>query len=283
MSLLVNGEYLDDSVIRQEANLVRAQLVEAMPDEDPLTLDMRAWEWARENVIERVLLRQAALKDISPLAPEVVEQAIQNVQAQSPGRSGFPMAGADQAFREQVETGIRVEQFVAKLTAKVARPVNKEIAGYYREHRDSFYAPDAVHAAHIVKNVDERTDADAALAGITVAEAELRSGRGFAEVADEHSDCPGRGGDLGWITRGQMVDEFEGVVFALDAGKTSSVFRSPFGYHIAMVYEKRSAGIRPLAEVRDHIEQGIYARRREEAVEQFVDESRARADIRKAP
>jgi hypothetical protein len=282
MSLLVNGEYLDDSVIRQEANLVRAQLVEAMPDEDPLTLDMRAWEWARENVIERVLLRQAALKDISPLAPEVVEQAIQNVQAQSPGRSGFPMAGADQAFREQVETGIRVEQFVAKLTAKVARPVNKEIAGYYREHRDSFYAPDAVHAAHIVKNVDERTGADAALAGITVAEAELRSGRGFAEVADEHSDCHGRG-DLGWITRGQMVDEFEGVVFALDAGKTSSVFRSPFGYHIAIVYEKRPAGIRPLAEVRDHIEQGIYARRREEAVEQFVDESRARADIRKAP
>jgi parvulin-like peptidyl-prolyl isomerase len=283
MSLLVNGEYLDDSVIRQEASLVRAQLLEAMPDEDPLTIDMRAWEWARENVIERVLLRQAALTDIAPLAPDVVEKAIQQVQAQSPGRSGFPMAGGDQAFREQVEIGIRVEHFVARLTANVARPANKEIADYYREHRDSFYAPDAVHAAHIVKNVDEQMDDATALAAITVAETELRSGRGFAEVADEHSDCPGRGGDLGWIARGQMVDEFDAVAFALDAGKSSGIFRSPFGYHIAAVSEKRLAGIRPLAEVRDHIEQGIYARRREEAVEQFVDEFRARADIRKAP
>ena len=80
-----------------------------------------------------------------------------------------------------------------------------------------------------------------------------------------------------------MVEEFDAVVFALDAGKSSGIFRSPFGYHIAIAYEKRPAGIRPLTEVRDHIEQGIYARRREAAVEQFVDELRARAEIRKAP
>src|SRR6266446_5446758 len=99
MSLLVNGEYVDDTLLREEANLVRTKLVEAMPDDDPLAIDMRAWEWARENVIERV-----------------------------------------------------------------SRPSGKEIAEYYRQHRENFYAPELVHAGHIVKNVDERTGATAALA-----------------------------------------------------------------------------------------------------------------------
>jgi len=76
-----------------------------------------------------------------------------------------------------------------------------------------------------------------------------------------------------------MVDEFEAVVFALNPGEISDVFRTPFGYHIAKVYEKRPAGPLPLQEVRGDIEELLFRAKKERAMEQFLDHLRARATI----
>jgi hypothetical protein len=61
MPLVVNGEAIDDTVVREEANALRPSYYEMMGDGgDPITLEMQLREWSKENVIERVLLRQAA-------------------------------------------------------------------------------------------------------------------------------------------------------------------------------------------------------------------------------
>ena len=111
---------------------------------------------------------------------------------------------------------------------------------------------------------------------------ELLDGRPFEEVADQRSDCPGNGGDLGFFPRGQMVQEFDDVVFSMKAGEVSPIIRSPFGFHIAKVYERKAEGVRDLTEVRGEIEELLTRRSKEECVEQFVDGLRAKADIRKA-
>src|SRR5437899_12834568 len=113
MPWTVTGEVLDDEVIRQEARLVHAKLVEAMTDDDPPALQMRAWEWARENVIERVLLRQAAVHDPAPLPDGMVERAVQALSSEQ--RRMLPEAGPD--FERQVEIQLRVERLVSVLTS----------------------------------------------------------------------------------------------------------------------------------------------------------------------
>ena len=102
----------------------------------------------------------------------------------------------------------------------------------------------------------------------------------LAEVADRHSDCAGNGGDLGWFPRGEMVDEFDAVVFALRVGAISDIFRTPFGFHIATVLERKPAGVRPFKEVETDITAAILNEKRQKAVENFLDRLRARADIR---
>src|SRR5262249_46833159 len=149
----------------------------------------------------------------------------------------------------------------------------------YKKNKNSFLRSEVVHASHIVKNVDENNDETSARAAIEEAEAELKAGADFAEVADRRSDCPGRGGDLGWFPRGQMVDEFEKFAFALQPGHLSEIFRSPFGFHIVKLQERRPAGPQPLEEVREQIEQTLISEKRQRVLEQYLDKLRAQAKV----
>ncbi len=67
--------------------------------------------------------------------------------------------------------------------------------------------------------------------------AEIEAGADFAAVAKQHSKCPSgqRGGDLGEFGPGQMVKEFDTVVFSADVGKVVGPVKTQFGYHLIEV------------------------------------------------
>ncbi len=73
-----------------------------------------------------------------------------------------------------------------------------------------------------------------ALTQINALKERLVGGEDFAVLAKEHSDCPSGqdGGDLGSISPGAMVPEFDAVAFTLDVGADSDVVTTPFGYHL---------------------------------------------------
>ncbi|MGH9665046.1 MAG: peptidylprolyl isomerase, partial [Bryobacteraceae bacterium] len=273
------GETIDDAVIRNEANDLRPRMREAMPEADPIALESRVREWARENVIERVLLRQAAMSDPEPIAAEVLDGAVNRLRTETPGQSGCILPGGPEALRADVEAQMRLERLTTRLTGRLSPPRNKDITEYYRKHRDHFFAPEVVHAAHIVKNADENATEEAALETMRGVQRELKQGADFAELADRYSDCPGRGGDLGFFGRGQMVEEFDNVIFALPPGELSDIFRTPFGFHIAKVYEKKPEGIRPLEEVRDNIQAMLFNEKKQKMLEQYIDHLRAKAEV----
>ena len=63
---------------------------------------------------------------------------------------------------------------------------------------------------------------------------DIDGGADFAAVAREHSLCPSsrQGGDLGEFGKGQMVPEFENVVFSAKVGKAHGPVKTQFGYHL---------------------------------------------------
>ncbi len=66
---------------------------------------------------------------------------------------------------------------------------------------------------------------------------EIEAGADFAELARQHSSCPSgqRGGELGEFGRGQMVREFDEVVFSAEVGTVQGPVRTQFGYHLIEV------------------------------------------------
>ena len=71
--------------------------------------------------------------------------------------------------------------------------------------------------------------------------AQIADGADFADVAKEHSSCPsGRsGGDLGEFGPGQMVPEFDAVVFSAEVGSVEGPVKTQFGYHLLEVTGRR--------------------------------------------
>jgi hypothetical protein len=251
MPLIINGESVEDQLVRDEMRVMRPHLQEAMAGTDPLEIEMRLREWAKENVIERILLRQAA--------------------RQQPVDDGCVTPPSDEQL-----TG----NLVTKIAASTPPLKPRQALEFYKKNKSRFEGPEEIRARHIVKNVDEQHDEESALAAIQKVEEELEGGADFAEVANLYSDCAGNGGDLGYFPRGEMVPEFEEVLFSMTPGSRSGIFRSPFGFHIALLVDRRPAGLRRFEEVREEIERELMRERQQKALEDYLDRLRAAADVR---
>ena len=133
-----------------------------------------------------------------------------------------------------------------------------DLQAYYNAHQVQFQVKEQVRVRHILIAAPK---GDTKAAPIAKAKAEdllkqIKAGGNFAELASKNSDDPGSkaaGGELGWLDRGKTVPEFDKAAFSLAPGQTSDIIQTQFGYHILQVEDKKTAHLRPLAEVKSEI------------------------------
>ena len=285
MPLVINGERIPDEEIAREAQSLQQTFAQMPPEVrearglNAAQFESNLWDWSKENVIERVLLRQEAAKDPAPVPPQEVDAALEQIKKRHGGGEQFSLSRDEGEMRGEVETRVRLDRLIGSVTANVKPPKNKDVADFYRKHKSDFALPEQIRAAHIVKNVDDKTDEATAREAIEKVKEEIDRGDPFEEVADRHSDCPGNGGDLGYFARGQMVEQFDEVVFHMEPGSVSDVFRTSFGFHIAKLHEKAPARVRNLQEAGDDIKAELLRRKQTKAIEDFVDRLKAGAEV----
>jgi PPIC-type PPIASE domain len=146
----------------------------------------------------------------------------------------------------------------------------EEVMAYYRAHHDEFNLE--VRVSHILTNNLE--DAGEAL--------EMLKTRPFSWVArqvslDKHT---GAGGDLGYLSKGNMPVEFERIVFKMKVGEVSDVVESEFGYHILKLTDIR-AGLHelPFESVAQEISRELLLRKRTAVYDSLLTALRTRARI----
>ena len=140
---------------------------------------------------------------------------------------------------------------------------------------------------HILITPNEVRDQDQARELIKQIYERLKAGADFAELAREYSDDPGSGasgGDLGWVSPGDMVPEFEQAMDATPTGELSTPVRSQFGWHVLQVTDRREADIGEEVQ-RNQVRQMLYGRRFEEELPIWLRKIRSEAyvDIKEQP
>ena len=134
-------------------------------------------------------------------------------------------------------------------------PSDADVQAYYDNNLDSYTEEVDLRVSHILLRTQDAELAEVQAQAESIA-AEARNGADFAELARRYSEDEGTreaGGDLGRITRGQMVPEFEGAAFALEQDEVSGPVTSMFGVHVIKATEKTGGATQTLDEVRDSI------------------------------
>ena len=124
----------------------------------------------------------------------------------------------------------------------------KEVDDFFETYQDSLgLIPEKFEIAHIFINpkANDRVTKKAKDFAQSLLDS-IRAGADFAKLAKQYSNDPGSaklGGDLGFVKRGVFFPEFESAAFALAEGQISEVIKSPVGFHIIQLLERRGESI----------------------------------------
>lgn len=155
----------------------------------------------------------------------------------------------------------------------------EEIGEFYQKHREDYEGKEAVRLKQILLSLPPGASEGKEEELRKLAEqirGRLEKGEPFELVAEQlpPGSATHAGVDLGFIERGNMHAEVEEVAFSLPVGKVSPIIKSPAGFHLIMVTEKKGAGIKPLSEVRTEILQKIEEKKMIERFDQWIEEYR---------
>lgn len=139
---------------------------------------------------------------------------------------------------------------------------------------------DQTHVRHILIKLSEVVSEKEAKHRMDDLKERLENGEKFEELAKQYSEdgSASNGGDLGWINPGDTVPEFEKTMSGLAVGEISNVIKTPFGFHIIQVMERRAQDMSKEA-ARLKARQEIRARKSDEAFQDWVRELRDSAFV----
>ena len=162
------------------------------------------------------------------------------------------LKGGQMGWREQDRLPELFADTLAKMKAGDVSEILRSPAGFHilklhdrRGGGGGSTTVEQTHARHTLVRTNELVSEAEAKRKLDVLRERIRQGADFAELARLNSDdgSASRGGDLGWVLQGDTVPEFERAMNALKPGELSEPIKSPFGYHLIQVLERRMADV----------------------------------------
>ena len=203
-----------------------------------------------DQLVDQKLMEQIIKKYEITASDSEVDLAINDVKKQN----GITQEGLQRAlakegisyeeYREQVRSQIERTKLVGRQVRNRSNVDDDHAKRYYEEHPDEFKQDELIKARHIMIPVVADASAEERAAARKKAQqalAEVKAGGDFAALAKQYSAGPtaGEGGELGWISRGQTLPEFEASAFLLGKGQTSDVVETKLGFHVIQVEDKK--------------------------------------------
>ncbi len=168
---------------------------------------------------------------------------------------------------------LRQQLVLEAAVSKNVKISDAQVKDYFDKNHTTLDKQEQVRAKHILV-ADPKTAA--------MVEQQLKSGADFATLAKKYSTDPSskdKGGELGFFQKGQMVPAFQAAAFSQPIGVVGPPVKSPFGYHIIVVEERKPAVKATLASSHDQIATTLKEQQDQTQIPEFLQNLRTKAKI----
>ncbi|KOS61165.1 peptidylprolyl isomerase [Lysinibacillus agricola] len=210
-----------------------------------------------DTLITNKIVELEAKKEEVSVSEDAIQAEYDELADSYGGEESLQAALEANGLTEQsVKDNIRMYQLTKNVIAASIDISDEEVAQYFEDNKDSYGQKEEVVASHILLE-DEATAKDVL--------AKINAGEDFSELAKTYSidsTTNEDGGEIGYISRGQMDEQFEEVAFGLEKGSISDIVQTSEGYHIIKVTDKVPAEEAVFEDVKDE----VYATMLEERI-----------------
>lgn len=252
-----------------------------MEQDSQTSQDPEALKTLKHDLLQQLIDRKLFLQEAKHLKLSVSDEELTRASSQLQGDYTLEefqeLLKSKQLSEAFWKAGLKEKLLIEKLQNQATSNPKIEIAmeeakQYYDANRARFIVKESVHVRQIV--VAKEDDAKAI-------QQELLNGTDFATLASSKSLGPekDRGGDLGFVTRDNLPEEFD-LIFSIGIGKISPVVKSPYGYHLFKVEERRSARQETFVESVEKIKAVLLQVKQEQRFAGWLADLRHRSDIK---
>ncbi len=190
---------------------------------------------------------QNAREKIGDIASELADGAEFSELAISYSDGQQALDGGDLGWRKTGELPTLFANIIPRMTVNDVSEVIRGPNGFHlvkllELRGEERHLSSQTRARHILLRSNELVSEDEAVKQLISLKTRIEQGEDFATLAKEYSDDKGtaiKGGEIGWLKKGDTVPRFEAAMKALKTGEISDPFQSSFGWHIVQVIERR--------------------------------------------
>ena len=245
-----------------------------------------------QRLIDNILIEQEAKKSGAGIIvkDEEVMEVLQDILAKQKlnmqefsknlAKEGKSLDSVKKEIRGQI---IRARLLRREVKAKILVS-DEEIGEYYNKNRQEYEGKETVRIKQILlllpPNADKTIIAKVKNEAMQLHK-RVKNGESFDLLALNYSQGPAaaQGGDVGFIGRGTIIPEVEAAAFSLPVGQVSEVIESSVGFHIIQVVDKKGAGLKPIAAVREEIKTKIEDEKLDKNFDEWIASVRAKSHI----
>lgn len=197
------------------------------------------------------------------------------------------MQGGELGWRPLAQIGSPFAELLLQMQPGEITPIVRSQIGFHiikllerRKLEKSVTIIEQTHAQHILIKVSEIISEEDAHQLIDQIRERIDNGADFMEMAKAYSEdaSASAGGDLGWVSPGDTVPEFEQAMNALLPGQVSQPVRTPFGWHLIKVIERRSQDVSEQKQ-RETARKTIHARKADAVTQEWLQQLRDQAYV----
>src|SRR3989338_4275261 len=258
---IVNGEKITADEFEREFSVLRKK---DGPDEIAETEQAQT---LRKNLLNQLIEKKLLLQEAKKLNISATDAELEDTMKEAMRNEGITRG----EWKTKIGENILVERLVAQRLKGKVNVSDNDIDLYFKKKFKDFVMPRQVRVFQIVVKSEEEA--------INI-RSNLIRGWDFGDIAREKSIGPEaeRGGDLGFFSEGEMPQEFD-MIFKLKAGEISHPVKTPYGYHIFKLIEKREAKKMGISEARKKIRRILIKDKYDDALNTLITSLKSSASI----